>query len=61
MNRPPTGSMVHWRFKDGMTSEYRFGYVTYLTDGLIRMGRWNGDTVGGAVVNPAEIEWRAYS
>jgi hypothetical protein len=58
MNRPSSGSMVWWRFKG--IGGYHFGYVTEAGNGLIRMGRWNGDTTGGTVVDPIEIEWRDY-
>ena len=61
MRRPPSGTMVHWRFKAKAPSEYRFGYVTYVSGySVIRMGRWNGDTTGGAVVDASEIEWKDY-
>ncbi len=52
--------MVWWRFKTTQPTAYRFGYVTYESRNLIRMGRWNGDTYGGTVVDGAEIEWRPY-
>jgi hypothetical protein len=60
MNRPPSGSMVWWRFKD-RGGEYRFGYCTYV-DGpnMIRLGRWNGDSSGGSVVSAYDIEWRPH-
>lgn len=60
MSRPPSGSMVYWRFL-GPPSAYRFGYCTYVSGhNIIRMGRWNGDTIGGSVVDANEIEWREY-
>lgn len=59
MNRPPSGSMVWWRFKNGL-QDYHFGYCTYESGGLIRLGRWNGDTMGGRVVDPYDIEWKTY-
>lgn len=38
---------------------WRFGYVTYERGhNLIRMGSWNGDIMGGSVVDADEIEWR---
>lgn len=59
MNRPPSGHMVWWRAKGAV--EWRFGYVTYVSGhDMIRMGRWNGDTTGGAVVSSADIEWKEY-
>ncbi len=57
---PPAGSMVWWRFKTPQPTAYRFGYVTYVSRNLIRMGHWNGDNMGGAVVDTGEIEWRPY-
>lgn len=56
-----TGIMVYWRFKKAAPCEWRFGYTSAERDGLIRMGRWNGDTSGGVVVDPKEIETRPYS
>lgn len=56
--RPPSGSMVHWRFKD--TRPWHFGYVTYEGE-LLRMGRWNGDNMGGTLVSPSEINWLPYT
>ncbi len=53
--------MVWWRFKKNAPGEYRFGYCTSAESGqLVRMGRWNGDTTGGCVVDPYEIEWKDY-
>jgi hypothetical protein len=61
MSRPPSGSMIYWRFKSKAPCEYRFGYVTYEGGpSLIRMGRWSGDKIGGHVVDSNEIEWRKY-
>jgi hypothetical protein len=55
--RPPSGSMCHWRFKG--QGEWRFGYCTYERGyDLVRMGRWNGDTIGGSVVSISEVEWK---
>lgn len=60
-NRPPPGSMVHWRFKTQAPGAWRFGYCTYVSGpDLVRMGCWNGDNVGGPVVSAFEIEWREY-
>jgi hypothetical protein len=58
MRRPPPGSMCYWRAKGSL--EWRFGYCTYETEQLVRMGRWNGDTTGGVVVDHWEIEWKPY-
>ena len=53
----PLGWMVYWRFtRDG--GAYRFGYTSAAGGGLIRMGSYNGDTTGGVIVDPSEIEWR---
>lgn len=52
--------MVYWRFKGD--KPYRFGYCTYVSGpNLIRMGRYNGDTVGGTVVSAYDIEWTNYN
>jgi len=60
MNRPPSGSMVWWRFRK-QGGEYRFGYCTYVSGPcLIRLGRWNGDTTHGSVVDVNEIEWKKH-
>ena len=57
--RPSHGSMVWWRGKGSL--EWRFGYCIYVQGhDLVRMGRWNGDTMGGAVVAASEIEWKEY-
>ena len=58
--KPPSGHMVYWRFKSNQPSAYRFGYVTHKSNNLILMGRWNGDTMGGSVVDADEIEWKDY-
>ena len=58
MSRPTTGIMIYWRFKSSIPSIWHTGYTSLAGNGLIRMGRWNGDTYGGVVVDPAEIEWR---
>lgn len=52
------GTMYYWRFKG--EKAWRFGY-TSPAGTLVRMGRWNGDTCGGVVVDPNEIEVRAYA
>ncbi len=53
--------MVYWRFIRDAPSEWKFGYVTWLTNGLVRMGRWNMDTTYGPVVDPKEIEMKEYA
>jgi len=59
MNRPSSGSMVYWKFKNGTV--WYFGYVTYAGGcDLLRMGVWNGDSIHGSVVSISEIEWRPY-
>ncbi|KKK74143.1 hypothetical protein LCGC14_2886690 [marine sediment metagenome] len=61
-SRPPSCSMVFWRFKKSVPCFWRFGYVTYAQGyDLIRMGRWNGDDMSGAVVSVSEIEWKPYA
>ncbi len=51
--------MVYWRGKGQL--QWRFGYCTYVQSyDLVRMGSYNGDTTGGAVVDINEIEWRPY-
>ena len=53
--------MVYWRFKSRAPCAYRFGYCTYVSGpDMVRMGNWNGDTMGGPVVDINEIEWKAY-
>ena len=64
-SRPPSGSMVHWRFKNNVPGQvrgpWRFGYVTYLHGpDLMRMGLHNGDTNRGEIVTASEIEWKVY-
>lgn len=51
--------MVYWRFKGA--GPWHFGYASEVGDySLVRMGRWNGDTMGGHVVSVKEIEWKEY-
>lgn len=58
-NRPPSGSMVWWRWTPN--TEWRFGYCTYVQGpSMIRLGRYNGDTTGGSVVDVGDIEWKPY-
>lgn len=60
MRKPPSGMMVYWRGKGAL--EWRFGYCTHLKCyELVRMGCWNGDTMGGSIVSYDDIEWREYS
>lgn len=57
--RPPSGTMYYWRFKG--SGAWRFGYCTHLENAtLVRMGNYNGDMMGGVIVDPNEIEWRNY-
>lgn len=58
---PPSGSMVYWRFKARAPCPWIFGYCTYLSRQMLRMGAWNGDTVNGPVVAEEEVEWREYN
>ena len=48
----------YWRFKGA--ESYRYGWSSMVPNGLIRMGRWNGDTTGGTVVDPKDIETKPY-
>lgn len=52
--------MLYWRFKTDKPSPWRLGYRTSLSGGLVRMGLYHGDTVHGPIVDPIEIETRAY-
>lgn len=54
------GAMVYWRFKKNSPGPWIFGYTSSAGAGLIRMGRWNGDTIGGYIVSPFEIEYKEY-
>jgi len=60
MNNPCSGEMVWWRFKARIPCPWVFGYVTDEGSGLIRLGCRYGDSHGGSVVSPEEIEWREY-
>ncbi len=53
--------MVYWRFKRDAPSAWVFGYMVRLSNGLVRMGLWNGDTYHGLVVDLNEIETKEYS
>jgi hypothetical protein len=58
-----SGSMIHWRFKPelGRSLEWRFGWVAErMGSGLVKLGRYNGDTMNGVVVSEAEVEWKPY-
>lgn len=58
--KPYNGKMVYW--KDKSNTNWRFGYVTWTTNyNLIRLGRWNGDDMGGALRDINDIEWRDYN
>jgi hypothetical protein len=54
------GESVYWRFKRNVPGPWHYGWVSEAGAGLWRMGCWNGDTVHGPVVDPWEIEYRAY-
>lgn len=58
--RPQPGCMYYWRYKFDL--RWHFGYCTYIEGdaSLVRMGRWNGDGIGGSVVSVADIEWVDY-
>lgn len=54
--------MLYWRFKSATPGPWTVGYRTHLRGSrLVRMGLWNGDTVRGVIVDPAEIETRPYA
>ena len=50
--------MVYWRFKSNTPTAWKLGYVTRLSGGLVRMGCYNGDSIGGVIVDPHEIEYK---
>ena len=52
------GDMILFRHKS--SPSYRFGYVSEIKNNLVKIGHYNGDTMGGAYYDPAEIEWREY-
>jgi hypothetical protein len=54
MRYPFFGTNVYWRFKG--EKAYRYGYPTQMRTGLVRMGRWNGDTMSDIVVDLKDIE-----
>jgi hypothetical protein len=55
---PSHGKMYWWKPKSSIG--WRFGFCSHETQGLVRMGRWNGDFDGGSVVSPEDIDWKAY-
>ncbi len=60
MSRPPSGALVYWRLKAKIPCGWLFGYVTYLPDGLLRMGYFSGDTTSKRIVSDSEIEWKPH-
>lgn len=52
---------VYWRFKNDVPGPWRYGWMTQVGSGLVRMGWWNGDTTRGPIVDPNEIETRPHS
>lgn len=48
------GVSCYWRFKGDKA--YNYGYPSQMDNGLVRMGRFNGDRDGGTVVDPKDIE-----
>ena len=61
-NRPPSCTMVYWRFKKNTPCPWVLGYVTYVQGhDLVRMGAYNGDNTHGNVVSSSEIEWKAFT
>lgn len=46
----------YWRFKGERA--FHYGYATHVRGNLWRMGRWNGDTNGGTIVDETEVEIR---
>lgn len=57
--RPESGRMVWWKVLGAVS--WQIGYVTYVDGDLIRLGRYNGDTTGGIVLNPRAIEWKYHA
>lgn len=52
--------MCWWRFKGD--KPWRFGYATQVPGtSMFRMGTYNGDTTGGTVVDPSDVETKEYS
>jgi len=48
----------YWRFRG--EREWRYGWPTNAGDGLVMMGRWNGDKSMGVIVSPSDIEiWKS--
>lgn len=56
--KPHAGKMYWWRQKGAL--EWRFGYCSLCSGGLVRMSAWNGDTTGGVVVDPVDIDWKEF-
>ena len=54
------GTTVWWRFTT-QGGAWRYGYVTPVGHGLIRVGIWHGDTTRGPVVSVDEIETKPYT
>jgi len=46
----------YWRLKGNKI--WLYGWITIVTNGLIRMGLWNGDRTHGKIVDPNDIEIR---
>lgn len=59
MQPPVFGTKIYWRFKGDKA--WKYGYPIKEDKGLVRMGRWHGDTVGGPVVDLKEIEVKEWS
>lgn len=51
------GQSCYWRFKGD--KEYRYGWPSEAGNGLVRMGRYNGDLWHGPLVSPLDIEVRS--
>jgi hypothetical protein len=52
-----SNTAYYWRFIGEKV--YRYGYATMVSNGLYRMGHWNGDDSHGPIVDENEIEARA--
>lgn len=53
---PSDGQRIYWRQIGGF--EWKLSYAVSLSTGLFRMANSEGEPTG-AIVDPAEIEWRA--
>lgn len=52
--------LTWWRFKGDR--EWKLGYVTQMQSGqMIRIGNYNGDTMGGRVVEEFDVEFKKYT